>query len=210
MRQEQPKYPKSDIEKLGNTIDGLKRALIDELEPSIKFATKTFRDFGDAAADAWNLSWISMRWYNLKYGLINLWRWRRTIWEDRDWDRMYLLALMMKKIEQMETCERKWSMHVSAPRHARQLMICRLLIERIEKDDYLPYSDPFNGHTKSKPFYLSLYRGQRSDVKEALDVDGFIRHYPILHSESYKHEEYMKQQDYNFLFKIMRTHIQEW
>lgn len=121
----------------------------------------------------WHDHRISTAWYNLKYGLQNLWRWHRVIWEDRDWDYMYLLIVMKKKIEQMETTERKWSLHASAPCHAQQLRVCRLLIDRIEQNDYgcLPFKK--------------------------------IR-------TSWRHEDYMRKQDFNLLFKIMNTYIQEW
>lgn len=121
---------------------------------------------------------ISTGWYNLKYGLQNLWRWRRVIWEDRDWDHMYLLIVMKKKIEQMETTERKFSMHASAPRHAQQLRVCRLLIGRIEEDDYcyLPFKKIHRGMSRT----------------------------------AWQHDDYMKNQDFDLLFKIMSKYIQEW
>ena len=125
----------------------------------------------------WHDSRISTVWFNLKYGLQNLWRWRRIIWEDRDWDHMYLLAVMKKKIEQMEITERKFSLHASAPRHAQQLRVCRLLINRIERDDYCLYPDDWN----------------RMGNKRA-----------------WQHEEYLMQQDYDLLFKIMPKYIREW
>lgn len=213
MNKERPNHAGANFEKLGDAMNNLSHTLRDKLEPSVKFATKKIRDFNYAISHAWNESRISTWYYNLKYGLINLWRWRRTIWRDRDWDHIYLLDIMKKKIEQMEMCERRWSLHISALRHAKQLMVCRLLIERIKNDDYFSWLERIKPgyNDKPTPFYMTLYRGARKSIKEALDVDGFMMHYPLLNpAESFEHENYMKQQDYDLLFKIMAKHIQEW
>jgi hypothetical protein len=45
--------------------------------------------------------WLTQRWYNLKYGVRNLWRWAPIIWRDRDWDHGYLSRILEFKLYTM-------------------------------------------------------------------------------------------------------------
>jgi len=85
--------------------------------------------------------WISdhpfLRPRNLVYGVKNLYRWRRLIWKDRDWDHSYLLLVMAHKLGQMETYHRLNGHTVDAQRMAKQMRVAKKLCERIADDNYL-------------------------------------------------------------------------
>jgi hypothetical protein len=141
--------------------------------------------------------WIDQCWPRVKllhiwYGVGNLIRWRKVIWQDRDWDAWtYLLPMMEKKIEQMEDCERRFSIHKCKDRLTRQMQTCRILIQRLRNDNYLDLT-----------WYELIRRNWRGT-----DIMHKRLKNPI---GAHKHEDYQREQDLDLLFKIMRKHIREW
>lgn len=39
--------------------------------------------------------------YNIRHGFMNLWRWRKIVWRDRDWDSAYIAYFVAKKLSIM-------------------------------------------------------------------------------------------------------------
>lgn len=73
-------------------------------------------------------------YYNLKYGFQNLWKWRKIVWNDRDWDWMYLSAVMRFKLRRMaDGCE-KYSYHLHKERDIKQMRIVAELLRRMNGD----------------------------------------------------------------------------
>ena len=75
-------------------------------------------------------------WYKIKYGLKNLWKWRKIVWADRDWDWVFLCKIMQFKLRNMADHFEKYSYHVNADRDAKQMRICAELLRRLSDDDY--------------------------------------------------------------------------
>ena len=136
--------------------------------------------------------WLRIKLLHIWYGVGNLIRWRKMIWQDRDWDAWtYLLPMMEKKIEQMENCERKFSIHKDKKRWTRQMQTCRILINRLCNDDYIPWT-----------FYLREKINWRGT--------GIMIHRLKNPKFAHEHEGYQREQDLDLLFKILRRHIREW
>ncbi len=59
-----------------------------------------------------------------------------VIWRNEDWDYAWIYRLMAYKLERVEKCLANDKLHENAERYARQVRVCRILLERLEKDEY--------------------------------------------------------------------------
>ena len=152
----------------------------------------------------------------VKYGIINLIRWFPVIWKDRNWDHYFIYEVLHFKLSQTEKYLRKYGHHLNAERDAYNIQVCVNLLKRLMDDDYGEMV--FKPHDKKwgkakfnwddcedKPGYCSL-RIERPDVKTEEDKIQERKEFRLLS----KHEEQLKQQDLDYLFKMMRKHIQSW
>lgn len=69
-------------------------------------------------------------------GLKNLWIWKGIIWHDQQFDYTFLLIILARKLELMESDIRDYGHCLYAHRTSEEIKTARLLIKRIEKDDY--------------------------------------------------------------------------
>ena len=75
--------------------------------------------------------------YGIPQGTRNLIRWFPVIWADRDWDHWFIYEVLRKKLKQIEDFQEDHGICVSHKKIARQVRICRILLDRLSKDDYL-------------------------------------------------------------------------
>lgn len=74
-------------------------------------------------------------------GIKNLFVWFPVVWKDQQWDHVYLYYFMNKKLRLMEKFyEEGNTFSLGAPRTLREIKTCRVLLDRMIKDDYLPDS----------------------------------------------------------------------
>lgn len=59
-----------------------------------------------------------------------------VIWRDRYWDHSFIWLLMAHKLKRCEDYFREYGMSVGHKDQAKQIKICRLLIERMASEDY--------------------------------------------------------------------------
>ena len=80
----------------------------------------------------------NVRYYprNFIRGIKNLITWFPIIWLDRQWDQMFFLKVLEKKLKLMEDYFEDGKIIVGTKRVAKQMRICRILIERLKKDEY--------------------------------------------------------------------------
>lgn len=76
-------------------------------------------------------------YYNIKYGIGNLFLWFPIIWRDRPWDQAYLFRMLAFKLSLMEDLFQKYGHLVSSKSNAKKIRICKNLIKRLEKEDYM-------------------------------------------------------------------------
>ena len=104
--------------------------------------------------------------YNIPIGIKNIIKWFPIIWKDRDWDWEFLLEMMKFKMQLMEKCFQN-SYISDLKKHAWQLHVCVLYIDRILKEEY--YDD-----------------------------------------NTWTHGDYLKRQDLEGLFDMMKKHLFTW
>ena len=153
---------------------------------------------------------------SIKYGIENLIIWAPIIWKDRDWDHWYLYKMFKFKLIQMEKLHRKYGMSVNSENTADQMKICINLLERLINDEY--GESIFKHHNKKwgRPHFNWEYCKDRKGCSEL-----HITHRHVNSEEDkkqerkefrrlIKHEEILKRQDIEYLFKLMTKHIQGW
>lgn len=70
-------------------------------------------------------------------GIKNLWSWRTVIWNDRQWDHIYLYTILRTKLEKMENFFYSDNVHIEdAEKYGAQIKECREIIDNLENDVY--------------------------------------------------------------------------
>lgn len=80
-------------------------------------------------------------YYNLKYGLHNLWIWLPIVWKDRDWDWVYLDRMMRFKLLRMAEGCAKYSYHSGKEKDVRQMRVVAELLRRMDDQPYYDNAD---------------------------------------------------------------------
>jgi len=152
----------------------------------------------------------------LKYGIENLIKWFPVIWKDRDWDHWFLYKILQFKLKQMEKLQRKYGHSVNSETYANQIRTAVLILDRLIKDDY--FSKAYENHEK-KWGETEMKFTPLKDRPELYSVD-FVTEKAVTNKQKEQerkekmrllhHEEMLKQQDLDYLFKHMRKHIQGW
>lgn len=80
---------------------------------------------------------------HLQWGIQNLWRWFRVIWNDRDWDYAYALDIIAFKLEKQAAYTTKHGHFTTSASSARQMRIVAELMRRLRNghyaDEYMEY-----------------------------------------------------------------------
>ena len=154
--------------------------------------------------------------YNFKHGIKNLIKWFPIIWVDRNWDNHYIYIILQHKLHLTEQLIRNEGMHLYAERDANQIKLCINLLDRLIKDEYhiMAYKDidkkwgelemlcsPSKGDPEASEVHLNR-RKVKTEKDKIQETKEFNR--------AYKHEQYLKDQDLEYLFKKMFKHIQGW
>jgi hypothetical protein len=86
----------------------------------------------------WRTIWPNLRGAvgDFWHGVRNVIRWTPVIWDDYDCDWEPLARVMVYKLRRMEPVMRNGHLE-NGERHAREIAICRTLLERVVADDYL-------------------------------------------------------------------------
>lgn len=153
--------------------------------------------------------------YDIPYGIRNLIRWFPVIWQDRNWDQYYIYVILHKKLFLMERALRN-GCHLYADKTADQVKVCVLLLDRLIKDEY--HENAFKRHEEKwgeadfnfediedRPGMSQLLI-TRPNVKDEKDDENERKEFRRYSN----HEQKLREQDLDMLFKIMRKHIQGW
>jgi hypothetical protein len=98
------------------------------------------------------------------YGIQNLIRWTPIIWNDRDWDWIFLAKIMQYKLRRMNAAHITGH-HVSSPRYARQTLICAELLKRLIDDEVYKISLEGFGKKYSREWFLRQENRRKLDSR---------------------------------------------
>jgi hypothetical protein len=107
-------------------------------------------------------------WFrDIKSGIKSLFTWFPVIWGDHQWDHVYIYYILRKKLHLMEKFyEEGNTFSMCAPRTLREIKTCRILLDRMIKDDYLP--DSFLSEKREKKCKRIV---DHAEIQEKQDVE---------------------------------------
>jgi hypothetical protein len=77
-------------------------------------------------------------WFGpFKYGVENLFRYFKVVWNDRDWDYSFWIAMNIKKLGSMEYNIRNNGCHLNCERDADNIRKAILALKRLQAGNYL-------------------------------------------------------------------------
>jgi hypothetical protein len=170
-------------------------------------------------------------------GVKNLWRWAPTIWQDRDWDQVYIYTLLAKKLEFQAKYIGDRGFHTEAKRDAERMQLVVKLIklqtEEFYHMEYMDYEetenwfDPVPEHPGYKEWkheiiserYDEYFAKYPRQYKRVLNGEGlFTRHQEpgYVVDTTDKHRIALEIAHMNqdrcreLIFRIMSDHIERW
>lgn len=87
-------------------------------------------------------------------GIINLIKWMPIVWKDRDFDHGYLYDMLQFKLKNMEDffySDYTWC--ANSKRKAKEIKTCRILLDRIVKEEYVEYDCQNPKHTSGMKYF---------------------------------------------------------
>ena len=136
---------------------------------------------------------------DLVYGLTNLSLWFKIIWQDRHWDFIFIYMILRHKLILTRRHLMENHNYKGFERDAHKIKICVLLLDRLIKDDY--FADKIDNQNSTEWLHEDLY------LLHTPEENGRRGR---LFKRAVKHEELLKNQDLDLLFKLLRKHVQKW
>jgi len=153
--------------------------------------------------------------------LERLYKWLPVLWRDRNWDYAFILDVLEHKIKLTREYIGKYNRHTTVERDCHNMRIAEILIRRIREDNY---GDSFMAEHEAKWGKLNWHRGPLGNDNILFDNKfskrGLVRANVNSQEEweqeakDYKriitHCAYQKSQDYDYLFKHLKKHLEKW
>jgi hypothetical protein len=122
--------------------------------------------------------------YDFFYGIKNLFVWFKIIWNDRQWDYIFLLELLKFKLALMEKEFRNYGHHLNSNKDAYNMHIACLVLDRLLKEAYYENA-------------MLNYGFQYKYSKETM-------------LDLYHCGDKVKQNDFEFLLNILKKQLFSW
>lgn len=138
-----------------------------------------------------------------------LFSWIPVVWKIRDYDYGYLFNVMEFQLHNMEKCMRNNAYHVNSDKTGDSLKKARLLLKRINSDDYLEnalipvdkrygkYDFVITNCGINQKFERDLTKREKIEFEKAFRRAG-------------KHSNKMLEQDEELFFKHIKKHYKKW
>lgn len=147
-------------------------------------------------------------------------KWFPIIWKDRHWDHAYILDILENKIRFTRENIGRWNRHTTAKRDCQNMRIAEILIRRIREDNY---DDSFMVEHEAKWGKLDWRKDAPKDnvlFDNKFSKSGLVRA-KVNSQEQWEQEgkdhrriidhcQYQKSQDYDYLFKHLKKHLERW
>jgi len=154
--------------------------------------------------------------YDIPRGIENLINWFPVIWKNRDWDHYFIYVILRHKLHLTEQHIRNHDMHTRAKEDADRIKVCVNLLDRLIADDYheMAYKkidekwgelELTSTPCEDRDGYHEVHIN-RPKVKTPEDKKQERKEF----KSAYEHEQYLRNQDKNMLFKMMSKYIEGW
>lgn len=120
---------------------------------------------------------------NIKYGVMNFWKYKSIIWNDRDWDYYFLLNLMEFKARNMSNEIRRYGDTVDSENKADELERFACLIKQLKEENFDFHSDIVHAeygdlsYDLEKSLNFKISQEYMCDLKKAWEKDEEERKY---------------------------------
>lgn len=165
---------------------------------------------------------FKQKWWDIRYPfrlffryVSKMFSYGRHLWNDFDFDWVYLLQIMKFKMERMAKAMDK-GMTVSAPRHAKEIRHAIAVIDRIINDDYanFGYNKLEEKYGKSDWKFLPIEDSKYSELLiERERARKGTPDYEAERKETMKiihNAERQRKADIKYLFEYIAKHLQGW
>lgn len=155
------------------------------------------------------------RWF--KNGIIMTIKWFPIIWNDRQWDQVFLYEIIRKKLTLIEEAFKSSKAYSkSSKREANNIRLCILLLDRLIEDNYIENVYKFHHQKWGEPNF------EWEDIPE---IEGYSKlkitklNVTTLKEEKQEqkehmnlmfHENYLREQDLEYLFHVIKKHVRNW
>ncbi len=141
-----------------------------------------------------------------------MFKWFPVIWNDREWDYLFLLDILKHKLENDSVYYENDGVTVNSKKVAKQMKMCIALIDRISKDDYSMFMlDKLDEKYGEFIFLPTEREGYTSLTRENLkDNEKLHEQYRKDSKRFLDYEVCMRNQDKEYLFDTMKKHIFRW
>lgn len=138
----------------------------------------------------------------------SVYAWFPIIWKDRHWDHVYLLIILKHKLDKMAV-HMKDSYYVENEKDAAKIRQAAFLVNRIKEDHYCAAELEEHYETTGRyDFTLINEDGTISRTKirtEQEEAQDSIKFKQIINKAAY-----LKNQDYDLLFKLLKKNLEKW
>lgn len=172
---------------------------------------KIFKKWWDSTGKYTHLDFIQ--------GIKNLFKWFKIVWNDRDFDYVFILYVLKFKLDNTANNIEKYSRHVGNERDVQRIRLCVRLLDKI-KDVYYEteyqnyYDSDFNIRTAEDLFSQLLEKANKNELKQYLNK--YPNHYRkidkgdddllnALNLGRLRHEKAKR-----LFFELLNRHLEEW
>lgn len=159
-------------------------------------------------------TWLGKTWYDVRVGIPNLWKWRKVVWNDRDWDSHYIFAVLKFKLENTANRLEKNNITASSSTDVFWMRVCVRLIDKIMNDKY--ESEYYNYRKLKHKFGKSDKNGSREMKIETIEnnLNKYIKLYPLWYKRAVQHikdnpKKYTKTHKDELLQSIVIGHLRD-
>ena len=124
----------------------------------------------------WKFQWKYLP-RDIKIGVLNIVKWFKVIWNDRDWDRSHLLEMMIFKMRNMADYHESRQFYVGWENNVKWMRLCAELLGRVSEEYYSAEFSEF--------YEIDLTMDRESDER------GFVQVYSNIISQRF--DEYFKK-----------------
>ena len=129
---------------------------------------------------------------NFYYTVVRCIQWFPVLWKNYDFDSGYLLIIIEYKLRRMEKQFATRGTCRGSARRAQEMHVARLLLNRIIADDY------------SDAAFICVQ-------KSSMFFDCYFQRRPLVpKQELWDYEDYMRNQDLAYLFRLFQKHLSCW
>lgn len=127
------------------------------------------------------------------------------LWKDRDWDYVYMLILLKKKLDRMAIHIHKYGIHTNKRRDVRDIRKASKLLKLLIEDNF--NKEAFKKHTK-KWGSADFTKGTLTRSKVKTELDKELER--IEFSNLWKKEDELKQKTKDEFFQHVKDNYEKW